>query len=329
MIMNIVVVGLGSMGRRRIRLLKMISEDFNIIGIDSKQERRNRAEKELSIVTRDNLCDVLEEVHPDCAIVSTSPLAHADIIEMCLQANCHVFTELNLVADKYDSNINLAKKNNRVLFLSSTFLYRKEIQYINSVVKDKKENINYMYHVGQYLPDWHPWENISDYFVSDKATNGCRELLAIELPWISKVFGEIESYKVISGKNTILPINYNDNYFLLLEHKGGNKGMIAVDVISRKAVRNLEVYSENLYFTWDGTPDGLFMYDCTNKKEKGIQLYDFVDRQDGYASFVIEDEYRNELETFLSLVEGKGVAEYTFEDDLKILNLIDEIEGDN
>ena len=328
--MNFVVVGLGSMGRRRIRLLKQISKEFNIIGIDSKAERREQAENELNIETRDDLKKVLEEIKPDCVVVSTSPLSHASIIETCLLANCNVFTELNLVADKYESNVALAKDKNKVLFLSSTFLYRDEIRFIENILKETKGLVNYNYHVGQYLPDWHPWESIQDYFVGDKRTNGCRELFAIELPWLIKTFGEIESYEVVSDHNTELPIRYNDNYLLLVKHVTGNKGILAVDVISRKPVRNLEVYGENIYLTWDGTASGLMVYEHNQKVENKINLYEAIDKQEGYASFIIENAYRNELETFIGLVNGRGNAKYTFEEDLKILALIDKIEmGEN
>lgn len=325
--MRFVVVGLGSMGRRRIRLLKQISNEYEIIGVDSREERCEQAEKELSIVTMDDFEGALNQYRPDGVIISTSPLSHAAIINKALQASCNVFTELNLVDAMYDENISLSKKKGKVLFLSSTFLYREEIQYIQKLVSETKGALNYHYHVGQYLPDWHPWESIKDYFVSDKKTNGCRELFAIELPWLFKVFGEPEGFEVLSSKNTGLPIQYKDNYLLLINHKNGNKGTLAVDVVSRKAVRNLEIYGEELYLTWDGTPLGLQRYDYDHKEERAIDLYaDKIDKQAGYASFVIENAYRNELETFIALINGNGVAKHTFEDDYKILSLIDEIE---
>ncbi len=324
---NLLVIGLGSMGRRRIRLLKQISEEFNISGVDSNEERRRQARDEFGIETYDSLENALEIEKPQCAVVSTSPLSHADIIEECLRKGCHVFTELNLVKDKYASNMSLAREQGKVLFLSSTFLYRDEIKYIKEKVSSTAGLLNYNYHVGQYLPDWHPWEAIQDYFVGDKKTNGCRELFAIELPWIIKTFGELESYEVLSGKNAELPIQYNDNYLLLIKHKNGNKGLLAVDVVSRKPVRDLEIYGEKLYMTWDGTPNGLREYDIDRREEKEINLYDKVDKQDGYASFVIENAYRKELETFLKLAKGEGKAEYTFEEDKEVLSLIDEIEA--
>lgn len=325
--MKILVVGLGSMGRRRIRLLKKIDDTLEIIGIDNQKERCQQSEQEFNIRTMENLDEALTIFQPECVVVSTSPLSHASIINKCLTANCNVFTELNLVSEGYEENITLAKKHGKTLFISSTFLYREEIQYIRNKVDGYSGMLNYNYHVGQYLPDWHPWESINNYFVSDKRTNGCRELFAIELPWIVKIFGQIKNVQVISRKSTNLPINYNDNYLLLIEHENGNAGTLTVDVMSRKAVRCLEIFGENLYLTWDGTPTTLREYNITEKCEETVELYSSVNKQEGYASFIIENAYENELRAFLDEVAGKESAKYTFEEDRIIIDIINMIEG--
>lgn len=324
--MRAIVVGLGSMGRRRIRLLKKISPEYEIYGVDSKSDRCKQAEKELGIETRTNLEDALEELNPDCAIISTSPLSHAAIINICLKSGCHVFTEINLVSDGYEENIVLAKEKNKTLFLSSTFLYRDEIQYIEKRVEQQDSRVNYIYHIGQYLPDWHPWENFQDYFIGDKRTNGCREIMAIELPWITKVFGNVKSVSVLKSKNTDLKIDYADNYLIQIMHENGVKGMLAVDVVSRKAVRNLEIYGENLYLSWKGTPDSLEEYDIEQKKNKSINLYSEVEQREGYAAFVIENAYENELRAFIGEMNGENVSRHSFREDFAILELINSIE---
>lgn len=326
--MKVIVIGLGSMGKRRIRLLNMILKNVEIIGVDSRMDRQKQVQKDFSIFTVSDLDYALETFCPDSAIVCTSPLSHADIIEKCLLHDCNVFTELNLVKNKYETNIMLAKKRGKVLFLSSTFLYREEINFIKTEVLNTSKNINYIYHVGQYLPDWHPWEAISDYFVGDKKTNGCRELFAIELPWIINTFGNIKTHTVISSKNTNLPIHYNDNYLLTIEHTNGNKGVLAVDIMSRKAVRNLEIYGEDLHITWDGTPHGLKKYNLITNKEDTINLYDKIDSQEQYAKFIVENGYKNELISFFNQIEQKEISKYSFEDDIKILDFIDMIEGE-
>lgn len=142
--MNIVVIGLGSMGKRRIRLIKEMYPDYVIFGIDQREDRREEAAKELGIKTAVSMDSVPEKI--DCAFVCTSPLTHTAIISECLRRKWHVFTELNLVSDGYEKNMKLAKDNGCKLFLSSTFFYREEIKYIRSKITKDKE-WNYIYHI--------------------------------------------------------------------------------------------------------------------------------------------------------------------------------------
>ncbi len=324
--MKVAVVGLGSMGKRRIRLIRDEYSDIDIIGVDAQEDRQKETKKLFGINTVGNLDEVISFV--TVVFVCTSPLSHGNIINQCLNAEKDVFTEINLVSDRYEENIRLAENKHRVLFLSSTFLYRDEIKYINEKVKAQNKKLNYIYHTGQYLPDWHPWESFKNFFVKDRRTNGCREILAIELPWIITVFGNIEKVSVVKSKNSELQIDYPDNLLITIEHEGGHKGIFAVDVVSRKAVRNLEVYGEELYLSWNGTPKGLMYYNLENKQEENINLYENVEHQEGYSSSIIENAYRNEIRTFFEMVNRRQLKNdiYDFEKDLSTLELIDRIE---
>jgi predicted dehydrogenase len=341
--MKILVVGLGSMGRRRIRLIKQYNEAYTIIGVDFNQERRTLSESEFGIETRARLEDAIKNDHPDCAMICTSPLSHSALIGECLKNKLHVFTEINLVADGYDENIRLAQDANKVLFLSSTFLYRAEIKEIDKRVKlhsglqsesqgeaqgeAQGGNLNYTYHIGQYLPDWHPWENYKDFFVADKRTNGCREIFAIELPWLIETFGPIRDIFVKKSKMSTLDLDYDDNFMVFLEHESGHKGMLAVDIVSRKAVRNLEVVGENLYLSWDGSAEGLKYMDIETKKEETVRLYKKVDQLDQYSKFVVENAYYDEIASFFGAISGSVQPIYDFEKDKITLDLIDKIEA--
>ena len=320
--MNIVVIGLGSMGKRRIRLIKELYPDYLIFGIDQREDRREDAAKELGIKTAVSMDTVTEKV--DCAFVCTSPLSHAVIISECLRHKWHVFTELNLVSDGYEENMKLARDNGCKLFLSSTFFYREEIKYIRSkITKDKKWN--YIYHIGQYLPDWHPWENYKDFFVGDKRTNGCREILAIELPWLLNAFGEVADTHVVSDKMTDLALTYNDNFMIQLTHANGNKGVLVVDVVSPCAVRKLEAYAEGSYLAWNGTPESLIEYNAKAGIAEPVILSEKTEHRDGYRAFVVENAYKNEIQEFFDVVLRGKKAQYGFEQDEKVLNLIDSL----
>jgi predicted dehydrogenase len=325
--MQVVVIGLGSMGKRRIRLIQKLNNQIKILGVDTNEERRAFCASEYGIDSFASLAQAVAATPVDCAFVCTSPLSHHGIIEQCLKFGLHTFTELNLVSDGYDTNIALAANQNLVLFMSSTFLYRDEIKRIKTYVNSVAGNLNYTYHVGQYLPDWHPWENYKDFFVGDKRSNGCREIFAIELPWLTAVFGKITKVDVVKSKISALHIDYNDNYLAIIQHESGHKGTLAVDVVSRKAVRNLEVFGEELYLHWNGTPTGLSTYDFDTRQTIDIKLYDEIDQLDNYSSFVVENAYTNEIMAFFDAVANGSTPLYSFEKDQEILEIIDRIEA--
>ena len=317
--MKIAVIGLGSMGKRRIRLIREMFPEYAVTGIDGREDRRTEAEQLLGIPTVSSMGEL--DPDTDCAFVCTSPLSHAELIRDCLERKWHVFTELNLVDTGYAENMALAKENGRVLFLSSTFFYREEIRYIRSKITDDRK-WNYIYHIGQYLPDWHPWENYRDFFVGDKRTNGCREILAIELPWLTGTFGEVTEAQAVSDKMTGLNIGFDDNYMIRLTHANGNKGILVTDVVSPAAVRKLEVYAEGKYLCWNGTPDSLAEFDPETKKLTPVSLTEQAEHREGYSAFVVENAYKNEIREFFDVVLHGKTPLYGFEQDRAILALI-------
>lgn len=325
--MKIVVIGLGSMGKRRIRLLKKYDSSIEIWGCDSNIERQEEAKELYGI----EICaSVQEAVRKGCsaAFVSASPLAHPAIIQECLKNDLDVFTELNVVSDGYDVSMKMAEEHNKVLFLSSTFLYRSEIRYIKKRVDEVGGVFGYFYHVGQYLPDWHPWEKIQDFFVFDKRTNGVREILVRELPWLTETFGDIETWHVEKSKISKLGLAYPDAYFMIFNHASGTKGCVMMDVVARKSSINLEVLNEDLYLRWDGTPTGMNELNISTKKEENIKLYDSFEQNENYAKNIVEDAYSNEIAAFFNQIE-KGVKPiYDFKKDQHILDIMDGIEED-
>ena len=146
--MRVAVIGLGSMGKRRIRLLKQYiekegkrngrkNEKWEITGIDLSRERCLEVEELCNIETFSDLDKGLSKGNIDCALICSSPASHAELIHECLKRGLHVFTEMNLVNDRYHENQRLAGEKKRVLFLSSTFLYRKEIEFIKEKLQEK------------------------------------------------------------------------------------------------------------------------------------------------------------------------------------------------
>lgn len=327
--MNILIVGLGSMGKRRARLIAGMRSDCIIYGVDSSAERRAEA-AEKGIIPYESITAALAENNIDAGLVCTAPVSHSAIITELLENGIPVFSELNLVDDGYDRNITIAKEKNVRLFLSSTMLYRRETRYIKEQVdafrKESGRNVNYIYHIGQYLPDWHPWENYKNFFVSNPRTGGVREIMAIDMPWLADAFGEIEDFKVVSNSVSDLELGYPDTTMLLLQHKGGTLGTLVIDVVSPKAVRNFECFGEGIHLFWEGNPKGLYKFNGETKQKDAVNTYVKYEQDPRYSDNIVETAYVDELQDFFDTLEKGTTPLWSFEKDRVLINLFDRIE---
>ena len=323
--MKVVVIGLGSMGRRRIRLMQAMPDAPEIVGVNRSAERRAQVEKEFGIRTFATIAEAVAAAKPQAAFLCTAPASHGPAVMECIAAGLHVFMEINLLGGWYAEAAERAKEKGVKLFISSTPVYRREMRYIADAVHGAP--VNYLYHCGQYLPDWHPWEDYHGFFAAKRETNGCREILCVELPWIEKAFGRIESVQVMSGRLTSLDIDFPDHYMISIRHASGSKGMYCQDIVSRKGLRRLEAFSENLHLFWEGTPDSLSSYDIGEKTLKPVTLYDDVVQDGCYNANIIENAYADEIKAFFDYVKKGIVPPYTFAEDVHTLAVVDEIEG--
>ena len=328
--MKLLIIGLGSMGKRRARLARGMRDDVVICGVDSSESRREEAAA-LGIAAYPSIAEAVAAEQPDAALVCTAPVSHAAIITELLTAGLPVFTELNLIDDGYERNIALAKQKGLPLFLSSTMLYRGETQYIKAeaqkFMRETGKPVNYIYHIGQYLPDWHPWENYKNFFMGQKRTGGVCEIFGIDLPWLWDAFGAVTSVHVEKDKISTLEVDYPDSYFITLRHESGVKGILAADVVSPKAVRNFECFGEGIHLFWEGNPRSLYNFNHDTGEKVQINTYTTVEQDSRYSDNIVENAYVDELANFFGVLEGREEPRWSFEKDKQVIALIEQIEA--
>lgn len=71
--MNMLVIGLGSMGKRRIRLLRELYPDFKIFGVDGRPDRRQEAKEQSGVECADSVEAASRTFPVNAAFVCTSP----------------------------------------------------------------------------------------------------------------------------------------------------------------------------------------------------------------------------------------------------------------
>lgn len=242
--MRFLVIGLGSMGKRRVRNLQALGHR-DVAGFDPRVDRRNEATDKYGIAVYPDFAAAVEAFRPDALIISTAPEHHMAYAWEGLERGLSCFIEASVVEAERILELYRRTEETPVLMAPScTMRYfpgpKKVKELIQAGVIGQPLNVNYQ--TGQYLPDWHPWERIEDFYVSARETGGCREIVPFELTWLNDVFGKPEPLACVKAKLTDMNVDIDDIYHCLLRYPGGMLANVTVDVISRpQATRELRV----------------------------------------------------------------------------------------
>lgn len=241
--MKYLVIGLGSMGKRRIRNLQALGVS-DIAGFDIRSDRRIEVSEKYKIKTFASFEEALSQFQPKVFIISTPPDLHMHYAYIAYEKMINCFIEASVVDLVAIRRLSDLISDKEIIFAPScTMSYfpgpKKVKELIDSGIIGEVLNINY--HTGQYLPDWHPWEPIEDYYVSKRETGGAREIVPFELGWLSNTFGKPVPKSCIKLKVSSLAANIDDVYHSLMSCKKSILNM-TIEVLSRPvATRELRV----------------------------------------------------------------------------------------
>jgi len=318
--LKFLVIGLGSMGKRRIRNLQLLKAG-EIVGFDLQEVRCKEAEEKYGIETFKKLDDAMSE-DPDAFIISTPPDRHLEYALIAAKNNKHFFTEASVLADGMDELIALCKNKNIVAAPSCTMRFHPSVKKIKELVDDDVigKILAFTYHSGQYLPDWHPWEDYRSFYVSKRETGACREIVPFELTWLTWVLGDIDTISCFKGKLTQLDVEIDDIYQITIRFRSGVLGHMLVDVISRAPYRVCKLISEEGLVIWDWG-SGVKVYTAKDQSWKQYPE-EMTMSVEGYADKIKEEPYIEEVKRFIRAIEGREKYPYTFEEDKKMLGIL-------
>lgn len=323
--MKILQIGLGSMGKRRLRNLKALDEK-DVIAFDLREDRRKEVEEKFGIKTYDNFEDAMKE-KPEVFIISVPPHIHLDYQLYAAKNNIHFFTEASVVKEGLDEVIDILKGKDIVGAASSTLRFHPAVKRIKELVDSNAigKSCTFTHHSGQFLPDWHPWEKVEDFYASQKETGGGREIVPFEMSWITWIFGEVASVSGLLANTLDMGDHIDDVYQILLTFKSGLIAHLLVDVVSRYAYRHFKLLGSDGVIEWDWNTKKVGVFDAKTQEWKYYKE-DAGVAQEGYNPNIIEEMYIDEMNHFLNAVRKKEKYHYPLEDDHVILDMLYKIE---
>lgn len=321
--MKFLVIGLGSMGKRRVRCLLALGYT-DIVGFDIREDRRKETYEKYNIVTIESLNNI-SLTNFDAVIISTPPDLHTRYAKMAIDLRKPAFIEASVILE-HVQEIKSYNKNNTFLAPSCTLRFHPMIKDITSIIKGGKYGkiTNFSYHSGQYLPDWHPWENVSDFYVSNRETGGGREIVPFELTWIVDTIGWPIDVKGVFEKTIDFGSNIEDSYAFILKYKG-MIGSVVVDVAARYATRSLIINLEFGQIQWRWDEACFNLYEVASNRWIKYSQPD-ISAATGYNKNIGEEMYIEEIRSFISGINVHSLYPNSIDDDIKVLEILNKIE---
>lgn len=255
---QIVVFGAGSIGERHIKNLWHLGYKNITVFRQRKLPFRTIENIKVRIITT---WDELENNIPFAAIICTPTSQHLYQTLKCAELGIHCLVEKPLSHNINDLNLlaHYAKKNNVFIHVGFMMRFHPHIKKIRKIIDNNLYgnliSINSKW--GEYLPDWHPWENYKDSYAAKKELGGGVSLTLSHDIDIANFLANsipVKSFK-INNYNSNLGITVETGTDILVKYENGITANIHLNFHEKNKERFLKLVFDEASLTFN-------YYDC-------------------------------------------------------------------
>jgi predicted dehydrogenase len=269
--MRVLAIGAGSMGRRRLRDT-VASNPGGAILFEPDADRCREVAQQFGIVGYTNLDQALE-TDPDAISVSTPPALHDRYVKMAMELGLHVFSELPFAYDLevMESVVRRGADYPGVIGVSHTIRYYPPFRIIRELLRARRigSNLYLEYSLGNYLPDWHPYEDYRKFYASDSELGGSGfDMLVHELSPIQWWLGAITAVQARFSKVSNLEIAGPDLHDVWLWFENGCRGYFHHDLVEQGTQgRHIRIVGSEGTIEWHQNETEIRLYAKTEKSQ--------------------------------------------------------------
>lgn len=260
--MKILIAGLGSIGRRHFRNLIALGETDIIL---LRSHRATLSDDELAgFPVETNLADALKKHKPAAVIVATPTALHLDSAIPAAQAGCAILLEkpVSNSLERLDVLQEAAEKNGSRILVGFQFRYHPTLNQARELIQQGAlgKVLTVHAHWGEYLPNWHPWEDYRQgYAARADLGGGVIFTLTHPLDYLQFMLGEVESLWSFNGHISPLELDVEDVAEIGLRFANGAVGGLHLNYVQRPPVHRLEIVGTNGTLRWDNA-DGILYF---------------------------------------------------------------------
>ncbi|MDZ7276181.1 MAG: Gfo/Idh/MocA family oxidoreductase [candidate division KSB1 bacterium] len=308
------IVGLGSIGRVHLRNLIALGQRDIIL---CRTGKSTLPPGELSeFLTVSSLEQALER-RPLAAFITNPTALHLPTAILAAQAGCHLFVEkpVSHTAEGVRALAQLVAQQQLCAQVGFQFRFHPALQQVRLWLKAGALGrvISAHVHWGEYLPDWHPWEDYRrSYSALTALGGGVIATLCHPFDYLRWLLGEVESVLALSHHSGCLAVEAEDLAEIILRFASGVIGSIHLDYLQRPPRHTLEIIGELGTIRWDyGSATADFAHAASGQN--------FVYRPAN--GFERNSMFLAEMREFLACLETAGTPSCHLRDGIRALEI--------
>lgn len=312
---DILIIGGGSIGKRHLRnILALGGHNPSLVEVNS--ERAAVLQKEFVVQVYESLDTALSSKTWPIIFICSPSVYHLDNALASARHGADIFIE-KPVSHNLDGVEKLAvavSEKKIITMVGSNWKFYPLFQKMKELIDGGAIGriLSARCQFGQYLPDWHPWEDYRNGYSANSKLGGGALLDSHEFDYLSWFLGPVKKLACIADHVSNLEIDVEDVAEVAMKFESGTIGEIHLDYLQRFYQRSYEFYGETGTMLWDVNAKKVIV----KNKERGAEEYPIDEDYD------LNTMYVEEIKHFLECVEQRKPTITPLEHGIDVLRLI-------
>lgn len=318
MINKVLIVGLGSIGKRHLRLARELLPKADI------RVFRHQLTNDIPEISNGCFFNIEDAIGfaPQIAVVASPSPFHIETAVALASMGTHLLIEkpLSSSLDGVSDLIKTCQKQGLTLLTGYNLRFLPSLQKFRELLSEGVIGrvLSVRCEIGQYLPSWRPDDDYRN-GVSARNELGGGALLELshELDYLRWIFGEVEWVSATLSKQSNLDIDVEDTAHITLgfgPRPDGHQliGVVNLDFIRHDTSRHCVAIGEEGSLRWNGLTGKVDIFEASEMEWKDLFSYNYHR----------DESYRAEWADFLECVAHNKSPLVTGEDGLKVLEIV-------
>ena len=251
--MRFLICGMGSIGRRHLRNLLALGEQDIVL---LRTGKSTLPDDELEPFPNEtDLAEALGRWSPDAVLIANPTSIHLETALTAAEAGCDLLIEkpISHSLEGVEALLETVRRHDARALVGFQFRFHPGLRRIKAWLEADEigRPISARAHWGEYLPDWHPWEDYRKSYAARRDLGGGVVLtLCHPLDYLVWLLGEPDWVQAEVGTYGLPDLDVEDTAEILLGYDRSGLASVHLDYIQRPPSHSLEIIGTSGLIRW-------------------------------------------------------------------------------